>query len=124
LSKRGQHDALDALVTGLKRKKVSIVLDADVRGCFDAISHGWLVKFIEHRIADKRVLRLIQKWLNAGVVEDGKWLPALRPRSVGPAVEELEANGLEVRWIPLVRKRHPWPEARFDATIRDKNRMR
>ena len=50
------------------------MLDADVRGFFDAISHGWLVKFIEHRIADKRVLRLIQKWLNAGVVEDGTWM--------------------------------------------------
>lgn len=69
-AKRGQHDALDALVTGLKRR-VSFVLDTDVRGFFDAISHGWLVKFIEHRIADKRVLRLIQKWLNARVVEDG-----------------------------------------------------
>jgi len=68
---RGQHDALDALITGLKRKKVNFVLDADVRGFFDAISHGWMVKFIEHRIADKRVLRLIQKWLNAGVVSRG-----------------------------------------------------
>jgi len=68
---RSQHNALDALYTGLLTKKVNWVLDADIRGFFDAIDHGWLVKFIEHRIADRRVVRLIQKWLNAGVLEDG-----------------------------------------------------
>jgi group II intron reverse transcriptase/maturase len=70
--KRSQHNALDALYTGLLTKKVNWVLDLDIRGFFDAISHDWLVKFIEHRIADRRVVRLIQKWLNAGVLEDGK----------------------------------------------------
>ncbi|MGB6725485.1 MAG: group II intron reverse transcriptase/maturase [Terracidiphilus sp.] len=69
--KRSQHNALDALYTGLLTKKVNWVLDLDIRGFFDAISHEWLVKFIEHRIADRRVVRLIQKWLNAGVLEDG-----------------------------------------------------
>ena len=69
---RRQHDALDALYAGLLTKKVNWVLDADIRGFFDAIDHGWLVKFLEHRIADRRVVRLIQKWLNAGVLEDGK----------------------------------------------------
>jgi RNA-directed DNA polymerase len=69
--KRSQHNALDALYTGLLRKKVNWVLDLDIRGFFDAIDHGWLVKFVEHRIADERVVRLIQKWLNAGVLEDG-----------------------------------------------------
>jgi len=68
---RSQHNALDALYTGLLTKKVNWVLDLDIRGFFDAIDHGWLVKFVEHRIADQRVVRLIQKWLNAGVLEDG-----------------------------------------------------
>ena len=68
---RSQHNALDALYTGLLTRKVNWVLDSDIRGFFDAIDHGWLVKFVEHRIADQRVVRLIQKWLNAGVLEDG-----------------------------------------------------
>jgi group II intron reverse transcriptase/maturase len=69
---RGQHNALDAVVVGIHRRKVSWVLDADIRGFFDAIDHEWLLKFIEHRIADQRVLRHIQKWLKAGVLEDGQ----------------------------------------------------
>jgi group II intron reverse transcriptase/maturase len=69
---RSQHNALDALYAALLTKKVNWVLDVDVRGFFDTIDHGWLVKFVEHRIADRRVVRLIQKWLNAGVLEDGK----------------------------------------------------
>ena len=68
---RSPHDALDALYAGLLTRKVNWVLDADIRGFFDAIDHAWLVKFVEHRIADRRVVRLIQKWLNAGVLEDG-----------------------------------------------------
>jgi len=71
--KRSPHDALDALAAGILRRKVNWVLDADIRGFFDAIDHGWVVKFIEHRIGDRRVLRLIQKWLAAGVMEDGQW---------------------------------------------------
>ena len=70
---RSQHDALDALTVGLRRKKVNWVLDLDVRGFFDNVSHEWLVKFVEHRIADRRVIRLIQKWLKAGVSEEGEW---------------------------------------------------
>jgi group II intron reverse transcriptase/maturase len=69
---RSPHDALDALYTGLLTSKVNWVLDVDIRGFFDAIDHGWLVTFVEHRIADRRVVRLIQKWLRAGVLEDGK----------------------------------------------------
>lgn len=68
---RSQHNALDALYTGLLTKKVNWVLDIDIRGFFDTIDHGWLVQFVEHRIADRRVVRLIQKWLNAGVLEEG-----------------------------------------------------
>jgi group II intron reverse transcriptase/maturase len=69
---RSQHNALDALYTGLLTRPVNWVLDLDIRGFFDAIDHGWLVQFVEHRIADRRVVRLIQKWLNAGVLEEGK----------------------------------------------------
>ena len=89
---RSQHDALDALATGIKRKKVCFVLDADVRGFFDAIDHGWLVKFVEHRIADKRVLRLIQKWLNAGVMEDGEWTACEEGTPQGATASPLLAN--------------------------------
>jgi retron-type reverse transcriptase len=68
---RSQHKALDALYTGLLTRKVNWVLDADIRGFFDAIDREWLMKFIEHRVADQRVGRLIRKWLSAGVLEDG-----------------------------------------------------
>jgi retron-type reverse transcriptase len=70
---RSQHDALAALDKAMVAKKVNHVLDADIRGFFDAISHEWMVKFVEHRIGDKRVIRLIQKWLKAGVLEEGIW---------------------------------------------------
>src|SRR5439155_8860061 len=70
---RSQHQALDALSYAFLKKKVNYVLDADIRGFFDNLDKSWLVKFIEHRVADPRVLRLIQKWLRAGVMEEGKW---------------------------------------------------
>jgi group II intron reverse transcriptase/maturase len=89
---RGPHDALDALWVGLMRKKVNWVLDADIRGFFDAIDHGWLVKFLEHRIADRRVLRLIQKWLRAGVSEDGQWSPTTVGTPQGAVASPLLAN--------------------------------
>lgn len=68
---RGAHQALDALTVGLSQRKVSWILDADIRGFFDTLDHEWLIKFIEHRIADRRVVRHIRKWLDAGVLEDG-----------------------------------------------------
>ena len=68
---RGPHDALDALAVGIQQRRVNWVLDADIRDFFTKLDQVWLRKFLEHRIADKRVLRLIQKWLAAGVVEDG-----------------------------------------------------
>ena len=70
--RRSPHDALDALSAGLMTKKVNWVLDADICGFFDTLDHGWLVRFVEHRIADRRLVRLVQKWLNAGVLEDGQ----------------------------------------------------
>ncbi len=69
---RGQHDALDALHVGITRKKVSWILDADIAGFFDSLSQTWLLRFLEHRIADRRLLRLIRKWLKAGILEDGR----------------------------------------------------
>src|SRR5438045_1780167 len=69
---RGQHDALDALTVGLTTKKVNWVLDGDIRSFFDTLKHEWLIKFVEHRVADRRIVQLIQKWLKAGVLEDGK----------------------------------------------------
>jgi retron-type reverse transcriptase len=77
---RSPHQALDALVVGLERKKVNWVLDADIRGFFDNMSHEWTTKFIEHRVADRRILRLIRKWLKAGVSEDGHWSERSRVR--------------------------------------------
>src|SRR5580658_10070935 len=70
---RSQHQALDALSYALLRKKVNYVLDADIRGLFDNLDKSWLIKFVEHRVAAPRLLRLIQKWLNTGVMEEGKW---------------------------------------------------
>ena len=70
---RSQHDGLDALTVGIERKRVNWVLDADIRGFFDNLDHEWLLKFIQHRVADPRMLRLIQKWLKAGVSEEGNW---------------------------------------------------
>ena len=69
--KRSQHDALDALVVGIDRKKVNWILDADIRSFFDSVSHEWLVRFLQHRIGDERILRMIRKWLKAGVLEEG-----------------------------------------------------
>jgi group II intron reverse transcriptase/maturase len=89
---RNQHNALDALYTGLLTKKVNWVLDLDIRGFFDAISHAWLVKFVEHRIADRRVLRLIQKWLNAGVLEAGKRIRMEEGTPQGGSASPLLAN--------------------------------
>jgi retron-type reverse transcriptase len=69
--KRRQHDALDALMVGIQRRKVNWILDADYRSFFDTVSHAWLLRFLEHRIGDERILRLIRKWLKAGVLEEG-----------------------------------------------------
>src|SRR6476660_8797216 len=68
---RGTHDALDALCVGIGRKKVSFVLDADIRSFFDEIDQQWLTRFLQHRIGDRRIIRLVQKWLRAGILEDG-----------------------------------------------------
>ena len=89
---RSAHDALDALWVGIMGKKVNWVLDADIRGFFDTINHEWLVKFVEHRIADRRIVRLIQKWLKAGVSEDGCQSETKVGAPQGAVVSPLLAN--------------------------------
>ena len=87
-----RHMALDALAVGIQTKKVSWLLDADIKSFFDTLSHEWLVKFLEHRIADKRVVRHIQKWLNAGVMEEGKRVDQEQGVPQGGSVSPLLAN--------------------------------
>ena len=89
---RSQHNALDAVSVGISRRKVSWVLDADIRGFFDSINHEWLIKFIEHRIADKRVIRHVLKWLKAGVLEDGTRTIAEQGTPQGGNISPLLAN--------------------------------
>jgi group II intron reverse transcriptase/maturase len=114
---RGQHDALDALAYGLERKQGGWVLDADIRGFFDAIDHGWMVKFLEHRIADKRVVRLIQKWLNAGVLEEGKLthvdVGTPQGGSISPLLANIYLHYVLDLWAHQWRRRH----ARGDVLI-------
>jgi group II intron reverse transcriptase/maturase len=89
---RSQHDALDALYVGLCQRRINWVLDADVRGFFDTISHEWLMKFLEHRIGDPRVLRLIRKWLRAGVSEAGRWSKTTVGTPQGSVISPLLGN--------------------------------
>jgi group II intron reverse transcriptase/maturase len=89
---RSAHDALDALFVGILGKKVNWVLDADIRGFFDTINHEWLLKFVGHRIADPRVVRLIQKWLKAGVSAGGRWSETTVGTPQGAVASPLLAN--------------------------------
>jgi RNA-directed DNA polymerase len=89
---RSQHQALDALYVAVTRKKVNWVLDCDILGFFDNLSHDWLLKFVQHRVADRRMLRLIQKWLKAGVVEEGQWKNTEMGTPQGSVVSPLMAN--------------------------------
>ena len=99
---RGAHDALDALAVGIARRKVNWVLDADIRDFFTRLDQGWLERFLEHRIADRRVLRLIQKWLRAGVIEESR---ASDRGSTGPAADPEMAQGRSHRGRGMVRHR-------------------
>src|ERR1700693_4457543 len=89
---RSPHQALDALTAGIQWKRVNWVLDADIRGFFDNMNHEWTMKFIEHRVADRRVLRLIQKWLKAGVSEEGEWSETTVGTPQGAVASPLLAN--------------------------------
>ena len=107
---RSQHDALDALATGIYRRRVNWILDADVRAFFDSVSHSWTVRFLEHRIGDKRLLRLIGKWLKAGVLEDGTLKPGERGTPQGavisPALANIYLHYVHDLWAHQWRKRH------------------
>lgn len=90
--KRSPHNALDALTVGIERKRVNWVLDADIRGFYDTISHEWLMKYIEHRIGDRRVVALIETWLRVGVLEDGSWTPSEEGTPQGGNISPILAN--------------------------------
>ncbi len=114
---RSQHNALDALSVGIQRKKVGWVLDADISGFFDAIDWEWLVKFVEHRIADRRVVRHIKKWLHAGVLEDGVLTQVEEGTPQGGSISPLLANiylhyAFDL-WVQHWRKRY----ARGDVIV-------
>src|SRR5205809_3319365 len=89
---RSQHDALDALSYALLKKKVNYILDADIRGFFDNLDKSWMIKFMEHRVADPRILRLIRKWLKARVMEEGKWSEPETGTPQGSVISPLLAN--------------------------------
>jgi group II intron reverse transcriptase/maturase len=114
---RGPHDALDALATGILRKKVNWVLDADISNFFTSLDQSWLERFLEHRIADKRVLRLIRKWVKAGVIEEGEWSETTVGTSQGASASPLLANVylhyVFDRWARQWRRR----EARGDVIV-------
>lgn len=112
---RSQHNALDALVVGIEKRKVNWVLDADLRAFFDTLEHDWLVKFVEHRIADRRVVRLIQKWLSAGVMEDGKRTRSeegtVQGGSISPLLSNLYLHYVFDLWV------HQWRERQASGDV-------
>ena len=106
---RSPHQALDALNVGICRRRVNWILDADIRGFFDNMSHEWTEKFVQHRVADPRVLRLIHKWLKAGVSEEGEWSETKVGTPQGAVISPLLANlylhYVFDQWIDAWRKR-------------------
>lgn len=89
---RSQHNALDALYVGITRRRVNWMLDLDIRAFFDRIEHSWMIKFVEHRIGDRRIVRLIQKWLKAGVMEQGRWSETEEGTPQGSVISPILAN--------------------------------
>ena len=114
---RGAHDALDALAVGITSTKVSHILDADIRSFFDAVSQEWLLRFLNHRIGDPRILRLIRKWLNAGVLEDGVVSVGETGTGQGSVISPLLANVYLHDVFDLWAERWRRREARGDMII-------
>ena len=114
---RSPHQALDALSVGIMRRKVNWVLDADIRSFFDTLNHEWLVKFIEHRVADRRIVGLIQKWLNAGVLEQGQHIETemgtIQGGSISPLLANLYLHYVFDLWVKQWRK----TKARGDVIV-------
>jgi group II intron reverse transcriptase/maturase len=113
---RGQHQALDALTVGIERKKVNWILDLDIRGFFDHLNHERLVQYVGKRIADPRILRLIRKWLKAGVMEDGEWkateVGTPRGSSISPLLANVYLHYALDLWVAAWRK-----QARGDVIV-------
>ena len=114
---RGAHDAMDALVVGIESRKVNYILDADIRSFFDTVSQEWLIRFLEHRIGDKRIIRLIQKWLKAGVLEDGVVNVSAMGTAQGAVISPLLANIYLHYVLDLWAKRWRRHEATGDMII-------
>ncbi len=115
---RGAHDALDALAVGITRRKIDWVVDIDIRAFFDTVSREWLVRFCKHRIGDKRVIRLIIKWLRAGVMEAGEWRDDLRGTPQGSVASPILANVYLHYVLDLwLQKKWRSREAKGDAII-------
>jgi group II intron reverse transcriptase/maturase len=114
---RSAHDALDAVAVGVTARKVNWILDADIAKFFDTIEHDWLIKFVEHRVADPRVIRLLKKWLHAGVLEDGQItrseLGTVQGGSISPLLANIYLHYAFDLWVQQWRKRH----ARGDVII-------
>jgi RNA-directed DNA polymerase len=114
---RSPHQALDALSVAITTRKVNWVLDADIRGFFDTLKHEWLVKFLEHRVADRRIVRLVQKWLAAGVLEDGKRTQAevgtVQGGSISPLLANIYLHYVFDLWVKRWRNRR----ARADVVV-------
>jgi len=105
---RSQHNALDAIWVGITQRKVSWVLDADIKSFFDTINHTWLMKFLERRIGDPRMLRLIRKWLRAGVSEDGEWskteVGTPQGSVISPLLSNIYLHYVLDEWVQVWRK--------------------
>ena len=114
---RGQHDALDALSTAITSRKVNYIVDADIRAFFDTVSHDWLIRFLEHRIGDQRINRLIRKWLKAGVLEDGLVTVSDRGTGQGSVISPLLSNVYLHYVIDLWAEQWRRREARGDMII-------
>ena len=114
---RGQHDCLDALMVGITAKRVNFILDADIRSFFDEVSQRWLVRFVEHNIGDPRIIRLIQKWLKAGVLKDGVVTVSDKGTGQGSVISPLLANVYLHYVIDLWANRWRQREAKGDMII-------